>query len=432
MKHAAAFITAAVITAASAVPLITGGTRIEYAATENTLTSLGSYLLGEGELEYGKGDFNHDGVVDGFDLVFERKYVTEYSSKLPEGMWVGTGENGVRLYWFSGGTGYIFGGGAAQTTDFTASVTDSRFTFSSGGSTAMADIVWNSDDSFSLHWDDYGLEAFSPAGDTALLPSSELTGEYVTSGDFGERSWKFSGYTGSCNGREFFWLPEGDGIKLCWCGSTEYGDIEHITLSRTDKHHFTLTYEDGRRESFTRREITTVNGITYVNGIMIANKTYALPSTYNPGALTAETQTAFNEMKSAAWSEKGLSLSICSGYRSYSYQSTLYNSYVNRDGKAKADTYSARPGHSEHQTGLAADINYAGSWFDSTPEAAWLAANCWRFGFIIRYPQGKQDITGYKYESWHVRYLGKELAKMVYDSGLTLEEYLCIDSVYKY
>ena len=431
MKRIAASMTAALLTASAALPLMTGSTRMEYAVTGSDLTSLGSYLLGEGSLEYGRGDINRDGSVDSFDLVLSRKYITEFGDKVPEGMWVGTGENGVRFFWFSGGAGYIFGGSATQTTDFTASVTDGRFTFNCGGSAAMADIVWNSADSFSLHWDDYGLEAFSPAG-AQLMPSSELTGEYITSGDNGERIWKFSGYTGSIDGYEFFWLPDGDGIKLFWCGSTEYGDMEHIALTRTDKHHFTLTFADGSRENFTRREIRTVDGITYVNGILIANKTYALPSTYNPGGLTAETLAAFNEMKAAAYADGGLSLNVCSGFRSYSYQATLYNNYVARDGKAKADTYSARPGHSEHQTGLAADINYAGDWFNTTPEAAWLAANCWKYGFIIRYPKGKDDITGYKYEGWHVRYLGKELAKLVYDSGLTLEEYLGIDSVYKY
>jgi LAS superfamily LD-carboxypeptidase LdcB len=128
----------------------------------------------------------------------------------------------------------------------------------------------------------------------------------------------------------------------------------------------------------------------------------------------------------------GITLWICSGYRSYSYQSKLYNNYVYTDGKAAADTYSARPGHSEHQTGLAADINSADESFAGTPEAKWLAANCWKYGFIIRYPKGKESITGYIYEPWHIRYLGKENAKLVYESGLTLEEYLGIDSVYSY
>lgn len=431
MKRFASTVIAAALTCCSAVPLVSGSSRLGTGTNSRDLATLGGYLLGQGGLEYGQGDFNLDGVVDCFDLVLERKYIAEYGDKLPEGMWTGNGENGVRFFWFSGGSGYIFGGAAASATPFTASVSDGRFTFSSGGASAGADIVWNSKDSFSLHWDDYGLESFSPVS-VQLSPSSELTGEYITSGDYGQRSWTFNGYTGSRDGKSFFWVPDGNSIKLCFNGSTEYGDFEYFTLSRTDAHHFTLISPDGKRENFTRHQVRNINGITYVNGILIANKTYPLPSTYNPGALTSETQAAFNEMKNAAWSEKRLNLWVCSGFRSYRYQASLYNSYVNRDGKAKADTYSARPGHSEHQTGLAADINYAGSSFDTTPEAAWLAANCWRFGFIIRYPQGKQDITGYKYESWHVRYLGKELAKMVYDSGLTLEEYLCIDSVYNY
>ena len=180
-----------------------------------------------------------------------------------------------------------------------------------------------------------------------------------------------------------------------------------------------------------KNTITTKNGVTYVNGILIANKTYALPASYNPGGLTSETYNAFTEMRNAA-SRDGISLWICSGFRSYDTQRWLYQSYVNRDGKAAADTYSARAGHSEHQTGLAMDLNYASSWFDNTREARWIANNCWKYGFIIRYPQGKQNITGYKYESWHVRYLGKDLAKKVYDSGLCLEEYLGITSQYNY
>lgn len=169
--------------------------------------------------------------------------------------------------------------------------------------------------------------------------------------------------------------------------------------------------------------------ITYINGILIANKTYALPSTYNPGA-DPTAKAALNEMFAAA-KKDGLNLFICSGFRSYSTQKTLYNNYVARDGKAEADRYSARPGHSEHQTGLGFDINKANSSFEGTPEALWLAANCHKYGFIIRYPQGKEHITGYIYEPWHVRYLGVDTATAVYNSGLCLEEYLGITSVYK-
>lgn len=176
-------------------------------------------------------------------------------------------------------------------------------------------------------------------------------------------------------------------------------------------------------------KIEVKNGITYIDGVLIANKTYSLPSTYAPG-LTAETQAAFTEMQAAA-AREGLTLTIASGYRSYDYQSQLYQRYCNQDGKAAADRYSARPGHSEHQSGLAIDVNYAGDAFTNTPEAKWLAENSWKYGFHLRYPKEKESITGYMYESWHVRYLGKELAKDLYVSGLTLEEHFGINSVYQ-
>lgn len=174
--------------------------------------------------------------------------------------------------------------------------------------------------------------------------------------------------------------------------------------------------------------IQTIGGVTYVDGILIANKTYSLPWNYGSG-LTAEMNSALNKMFAAAASA-GYNLYVRSGYRSYSRQNTLYNNYCKRDGKAAADTYSARPGHSEHQTGLAADINSLETSWGKTPEGKWLAANCYKYGFIIRYPAGKEDKTGYQYEPWHVRYLGVETATAVYKSGLCLEEYLGITSRY--
>lgn len=176
-------------------------------------------------------------------------------------------------------------------------------------------------------------------------------------------------------------------------------------------------------------KIEVRNGITYVNGILIANKTYTLPADYNPG-LDPNAEAAFYKMQQAAAME-GLSLWICSGFRSYSYQQQLYDSYVYQDGKAAADTYSARAGHSEHQSGLAMDINYASSYFNNTPEAKWLAAHCTDYGFIIRYQAGKESSTGYMAEPWHIRYLGDvSLCKDIEASGLSLEEYLGITSVY--
>ena len=172
------------------------------------------------------------------------------------------------------------------------------------------------------------------------------------------------------------------------------------------------------------------NGLTYIDGVLIVNKTYALPSNYGNG-LTGDTQNAFSKLQTAALTE-GISLRICSGYRSYSTQKYLYNNYVSMDGKALADTYSARPGHSEHQSGLAIDINMADSAFNNSPEAKWLNDNAYKYGFILRYPKGKDNITGYMYESWHFRYVGTELANKLYNDGnwITLEEYFGIDSKY--
>lgn len=171
---------------------------------------------------------------------------------------------------------------------------------------------------------------------------------------------------------------------------------------------------------------------TYINGILIVNKTYPLPESYAPGTLTSETQAAFEHMQSAAWEDGGLNLWVQSGYRSYSYQYDLYNSYLATDDRETVDTYSARPGHSEHQTGLAFDLNTIDDSFAYTDEGKWVAENCYKYGFIVRYPKEKEALTGYKYEPWHLRYLGVELATDVYNSGLCLEEYLGITSEYSY
>ena len=174
--------------------------------------------------------------------------------------------------------------------------------------------------------------------------------------------------------------------------------------------------------------VQNINGVTYIDGVLIVNKTYSLPRNYGSG-LDSTALSAFNKMASDA-SYDGIYLTIVSGFRSYYTQAYLYDSYVSSRGQAAADTFSARPGHSEHQTGLAMDVNSVYDSFRYTAEAKWLKNNCWRYGFIIRYPEGKEHITGYKYESWHIRYVGKELAKILFDRYLTLEEYFGISSVY--
>lgn len=175
--------------------------------------------------------------------------------------------------------------------------------------------------------------------------------------------------------------------------------------------------------------IENIDGFTYVNGILIVNKTYSLPEDFNPQGLHPDAETAFNEMKAAAATE-GLTLKIISGFRPYSQQKSTYNNYCKRDGKELADQYSARPGHSEHQSGFAMDINSLRQSFGETSEGLWLAEHCAEYGFILRYGKEKESSTGFMYEPWHLRYIGTELAKTVTESGLSLEEFLGITSEY--
>lgn len=172
-----------------------------------------------------------------------------------------------------------------------------------------------------------------------------------------------------------------------------------------------------------------IDGITYFDGVMIANKTYTLPASYDPGVQPVAMD-AFYDMQAAAASE-GISLWILSSYRSYSDQEVIYNRYVAQDGKAEADTYSSRPGHSDHQTGYTFDLNSLEQDFQYDPAGQWLDKNCYKYGFIIRYPKGKDSSTGYMYEPWHVRYIGVDLATKVTQSGLSLEEYFGITSEYQ-
>ena len=161
---------------------------------------------------------------------------------------------------------------------------------------------------------------------------------------------------------------------------------------------------------------------TFINGILLVNKKYALPSNYNPG-VNSEASSALNNLQAAA-SSLGYSLPLLSGFRSYETQRVLYNNYVAVDGVEVADTYSARPGHSEHQTGFAFDVGELDYGFGDTLSGTWLSEHAHEYGFIIRYLQGKESITGYNYEPWHIRYVGVDVATEIHSRGITLEEYL--------
>lgn len=170
----------------------------------------------------------------------------------------------------------------------------------------------------------------------------------------------------------------------------------------------------------------------------LVNKYHPLPADYVPelellppgytasqGArLRPEACAAFLQMADAA-AEEGLRLYSASPYRSYAAQERVYQRYAAQQGAEAADTYSARAGFSEHQTGLALDINVASlsARFEETAEYAWLSAHSWEYGFILRFPQGKEDLTGYLFEPWHYRYVGPETARLCYEQGWTLEEF---------
>lgn len=257
----------------------------------------------------------------------------------------------------------------------------------------------------------------------------------------GEEINLFEGVTGSDNSKETVEVKvEGD-YNFEKEGTYELSYVVTDSSKNKTKVPFTLTVQGKGTQTVPSSSktwktknghtLTQENGLTYVDGYLIANKTYSLPTDYGNG-LDREAENAFYSMKKAATND-GISLSIISGFRSYYSQRTIYNNYVAIDGVEEADTYSARPGHSEHQTGLAMDINSLEVSFEDTAEGKWLNENCSRFGFIIRYPKGKSDETGYMYEPWHVRYVGERLAKELYHNGdwITMETYFGITSRYE-
>lgn len=173
--------------------------------------------------------------------------------------------------------------------------------------------------------------------------------------------------------------------------------------------------------------------------LVLVNKEYKLPENYVPSKLELISNEFANENKylredakvafenlSKDAKELGYRIIAVSTYRDYEYQNKLYNMYVEEKGIDYADKCSARPGHSEHQTGLAVDVegsNYDYDEFENSKEFVWMKENAYKYGFILRYPKGKEKITGFKYEPWHYRYVGKDVAKTIHDENLTLEEY---------
>ena len=186
---------------------------------------------------------------------------------------------------------------------------------------------------------------------------------------------------------------------------------------------------------------------------VLVNKKYLLPSTYIPSDLVypnigfsfyrmdekkqmrKEAADALEKMFDTA-KQEGVVLYGVSGYRSYKRQCQIYNRNVLSRGTKQTDSVSARPGSSEHQTGLSIDISAKSvgclleQSLGKTTEGKWIEKNCYKFGYIIRYPKGKENLTGYSYEPWHIRYVGKAVAKYLHDNKLCLEEYFGLDEKY--
>ena len=182
--------------------------------------------------------------------------------------------------------------------------------------------------------------------------------------------------------------------------------------------------------------VDTLAADTTKASLTLVNKYYYLSETYIPANLVTtkgcgrkqlvqEAATAFNSM-CTAMTNLGMDLVITTAYRSYQFQYNLYHYYLLHDSQAVVDLTSARPGHSEHQTGYVADIvKYKTNTetFLDTDEYRWLIANAYKYGFILRYASDKTNITGYSYESWHYRYVGVEVATFIHDHNITFEEY---------
>lgn len=186
-------------------------------------------------------------------------------------------------------------------------------------------------------------------------------------------------------------------------------------------------YEDPKETDTTKGVLMLVNKFNYltedyeIDDLVDMSIQYA----FNGKQIKQEVYDAFKAMHIAAEKEE-LNLVANSAYRTYAYQKSIYSSYKNSDGTEAADSYAARAGYSEHQTGLSIDISTLTSTADNfvdTKEFTWLINNAYKYGFILRYPEGKEYLTGYNYESWHYRYVGKEVAQQIHDEDITFDEY---------
>ena len=186
-------------------------------------------------------------------------------------------------------------------------------------------------------------------------------------------------------------------------------------------------YTNAKEAKYLNTFYTLVNKYNYLRDDFVPNNLVEMTTPYSKEGiyLVEEARDNFYKLVDKA-KEEGLTIRAISAYRGYTYQKRLYDKYVEADGVNKADTYSARPGFSDHQTGLAIDVDNTISSFENftnTKEYQWMLDNSYKYGFILRYPSGKENITTYQFESWHYRYVGLKLAKKIKASNLTFDEY---------
>lgn len=198
--------------------------------------------------------------------------------------------------------------------------------------------------------------------------------------------------------------------------------ITNVNIGLNNKY-----YTNTKPSKYLNTEKILVNKYNYVTEDYIPEKLQIVSSKYSSKTvkLVSYAKEAFEELAAAAENEN-YTINAMSSYRDYAYQNTLYNNYAKKDGYDNADTYSARPGYSEHQTGLAVDIDNKKEYFtnfEKTKEYEWMQNNAYKYGFILRFPKDKVLETGYEYESWHYRYVGKEIAKYIHDNNMCYEEY---------
>lgn len=198
--------------------------------------------------------------------------------------------------------------------------------------------------------------------------------------------------------------------------------ITNVNIGLNNKY-----YTNTKPSKYLNTEKILVNKYNYVTEDYIPENLQIVSSKYSSKTvkLVSYAKEAFEELAAAAEKEN-YTINAMSSYRDYAYQNTLYNNYAKKDGYDNADTYSARPGYSEHQTGLAVDIDNKKEYFtnfEKTKEYEWMQNNAYKYGFILRFPKDKVLETGYEYESWHYRYVGKEIAKYIHDNNMCYEEY---------